>query len=109
MPKRTDLRPEKADLRFERANLKPKRHILGLRGLILSEMMNLRPGRPDSRPYRPNWWEDQCTDKGMNKSPPMFHRTLSPSAFQTTAQQVAQGQYVVSDTRCPALHDCELE
>ena len=25
------------------------------------------------------------------------------------AQQVAQGQYVVSDTRCPALSDCELE
>ena len=50
MPKRTDLRPEKADLRFERANLKPKRHILGLRGLILSEMMNLRSERPDSRP-----------------------------------------------------------
>ena len=23
-------------------------------------------------------------------------------------EQVAQGQYV-SDTRCPALHDCELE
>ena len=22
---------------------------------------------------------------------------------------VAQGQYVVSDTRCPALHDCGLE
>ena len=24
-------------------------------------------------------------------------------------KQVAQGQYVVSDTRCPALHDCEME
>ena len=24
-------------------------------------------------------------------------------------EQVAQGQYVVSDTRCPALPDCELE
>ena len=24
-------------------------------------------------------------------------------------QQVAQGQYVVSDTRCPALSDCELQ
>ena len=24
-------------------------------------------------------------------------------------QQVAQGQYVVSDTCCPALHDCELK
>ena len=26
-----------------------------------------------------------------------------------STEQVAQGQYVVSDTRCPALHDCELE
>ena len=25
------------------------------------------------------------------------------------SEQVAQGQYVVSDIRCPALHDCELE
>ena len=24
-------------------------------------------------------------------------------------KKVAQGQYVVSDTRCPALSDCELE
>ena len=24
-------------------------------------------------------------------------------------EQVAQGQYVVSDTRCPALHGCESE
>ena len=24
-------------------------------------------------------------------------------------EQVAQGQYVVSDTRCPAVHDCEFE
>ena len=28
---------------------------------------------------------------------------------QNDARQVAQGQYVVSDTRCPALSDCELE
>ena len=28
---------------------------------------------------------------------------------QNDAKQVAPGQYVVSDTRCPALHDCELE
>ena len=26
-----------------------------------------------------------------------------------TMKQVAQGQYVVSDTRCPALSDSELE
>ena len=25
------------------------------------------------------------------------------------ALRVAQGQYVVSNTHCPALHDCELE
>ena len=25
------------------------------------------------------------------------------------SEQVAQGQYVVSDTHCPALSDCELE
>ena len=30
-------------------------------------------------------------------------------ADEYLGQQVAQGQYVVSDTRCPALHDCELE
>ena len=24
-------------------------------------------------------------------------------------EQVTQGQYVVSDTRCPALHGCKLE
>ena len=24
-------------------------------------------------------------------------------------KQVALGQYVVSDTRCPAVHDCEFE
>ena len=28
---------------------------------------------------------------------------------KTILKQVAQGQYVVSDTRCPALSDCELE
>ena len=29
--------------------------------------------------------------------------------FKGDVEQVAQGQYVVSDTRCPALSDCELE
>ena len=24
-------------------------------------------------------------------------------------EQATQGQYVVSDTRCPTLHDCEFE
>ena len=34
-----------------------------------------------------------------------FHHLV----FQKKIEQVAQGQYVVSDTRCPALSDCELE
>ena len=38
----------------------------------------MRLERPDSRLERPSWW-DQWTDKGMNESPPMFYRTLSPS------------------------------
>ena len=29
--------------------------------------------------------------------------------LQKQEKQVAQGQYVVSDTRCPALHDCDME
>ena len=64
MPKRTDLRPEKADLKFDRANLKPKRHILGLRGLILSETMNLRPGRPDTRLTGPIGGRTNAQTKG---------------------------------------------
>ena len=28
---------------------------------------------------------------------------------RTRRKQVAQGQYMVSDTRCPALHGCKLE
>ena len=43
-------------------------------------------------------WEGRFGKKGTN----FF---LS----QTRHKQVAQGQYVVSDTRCPALSDCELE
>ena len=35
-------------------------------------------------------------------------RKTAPSEKET-GKQVAQGQYVVSDTRCPALHDYELE
>ena len=32
-----------------------------------------------------------------------------PGPAPKRKEQVAQGQYVVSDTRCPALHDCEFE
>ena len=39
--------------------------------------------------------------------PPVFYRTSSPSG-PLPKKQVAQGQYVVSDTHCPALYvnDC---
>ena len=36
-------------------------------------------------------------------------KTFLTSSPLTRMKQVAQGQYVVSDTRCPALSDCELE
>ena len=34
---------------------------------------------------------------------------VANSLAEVVMQQVAQGQYVVSDNRCPALLDCELE
>ena len=53
-------------------------------------------------------------DGRTNESPPVFYRTSSPSGplpkkAKKRREQVAQGQYVVSDTRCPALHNCELD
>ena len=36
-------------------------------------------------------------------------RASGQELYAQKAQQVAQGRYVVSDTRCPALHHCELE
>ena len=46
----------------------------------------------------------------VNKDP--FVWKLSIVSFNALSlsfnkKQVAQGQYVVGDTRCPALHDCE--
>ena len=35
--------------------------------------------------------------------------TSTPPKWQQQQQQVAQGQYVVSDTRCPAFHGCKSE
>ena len=42
---------------------------------------------------------------------PINQLTHSKSRLRSYAykEQVAQEQYVVSDTRCPALHDSELE
>ena len=34
---------------------------------------------------------------------------LSKSKYDRMKEQVTQGQYVVTDTRCPALSDCESE
>ena len=36
-------------------------------------------------------------------------RTKPLTELRATEKQVAQGQYVVSDTRCPALHRCNSE
>ena len=39
----------------------------------------------------------------------VLEKVTRASGQELYAQQVAQGQYVVSDIRCPALSDCELE
>ena len=45
----------------------------------------------------------------------IYHERLSAAtapligSIISQERQVAQGQYVVSDTRCPALHGCKLE
>ena len=52
------------------------------------ERADLRPERADLRPER--------ADLRLERA------YLGPEPF-------AQGQYVVSDTICPALHDCEFE
>ena len=40
---------------------------------------------------------------------PSHAERLNDSQVTNMNKQVAQGQYVVSDTRCPAFHDCELD
>ena len=67
-----------------------------------SEKADLRPVRanfrPESAEFRPERadFRSERTDFG-------------PDWADFRPEQVAQGQYVVSDTRCPALSDCELE
>ena len=82
---RADDRLEREDLMLESADLR-----LG-RADLKPERADLRPYRPDIRPGRPDEG-DKLIDKQTNK-----------------LKQVAQGQYVVSNTRCPALHHCELK
>ena len=130
-PYRPDLRPDRPNLRPERPNVRPE-------GLDLSpEGPDLRPERPDLRPERPDLKPERSdlrpegpdeggdgrtnkqTDGRTNESPPVFYRTLSPSRplpkklkiiiKSNMDKEVAQGQYMVSDTHCPALHGCKLQ
>ena len=39
----------------------------------------------------------------------VLEKVTRASGQEPYAQQVAQGQYVVSDTHCTALSDCKLE
>ena len=102
-----DLRSERPNLRSERLDLTPER--LDLR----PELPYLKPERPDLRPEGPDAGE------GTNKrKSPCVLQDFVP--FQAAAavkiiiksnmdKQVAQGQYMVSDTHCPALHGCKLQ
>ena len=47
---------------------------------------------------------------GRLKIPPCVLQDIGPlGPLPKKLKQVAQGQYVVSDTRYPALHGCKLE
>ena len=66
--------------------------------------------------------EDQPGDAGLTapsvdevigEMETVYHQLMDGEPFEylcqsDTVKQVAQGQYVVSETRCPALSDCEL-
>ena len=51
----------------------------------------------------------QCIIKTSQKIEPHEKRSKSERRLLASKEQVAHGQYVVSDTRCPVLHDCKLE
>ena len=57
--------------------------------------VDLRPERADFRPKKADLRSERAD--------------FRPERADLRPEQVAQGQYVVSDTRCPALHDYELE
>ena len=48
----------------------------------------------------------QCIIKTSQKIEPHEKRSKSEQRLLASKEQVAHGQYVVSDTRCPALHGC---
>ena len=50
---------------------------------------------PARQSIRCKYWIEKAPDFEANRT--------------TQTEQVAQVQFVVSNTRCPALHDCELE
>ena len=65
---------------------------------LTSALLDLNSAQTDGR-------MDEQTDE--RKSPCVLQDFVP---FGAAAQkQVAQGQYVVSDTRCPAVHDYEFE
>ena len=55
--------------------------------------------RPLGQPLKPK----------KDKQVALWTAVLFAPLIVIVIKQVAQGQYVVSDTRCPALSDCELE
>ena len=63
------------------------------------------PPRPQTRPLRL-----QIIPLRPLSNPPRLQIIhLRPQSSPHRTKQVAQGQYVVSDTRCPALHGCKSE
>ena len=51
----------------------------------------------------------QCIIKTSQKIKPHEKRSKLEQCLLASKEQVAHGQYVVSDTRCPVLHGCKLE
>ena len=54
---------------------------------------------------RTDEWMDKWTDE---RKSPCILQDFVPFGAAAQKEQVAQGQFVVSDTRCPALRDCGL-
>ena len=48
-------------------------------------------------------------DRRTSGNSPLCPTGNQPFGAAAQKEQVAQGQYMVSDTRCPALHGCKLE
>ena len=82
------MSPMKAILRSGRADLRPERVDSGLRGLGRD---NLRPERADFRSKKADLRSERAD--------------LRPERADLMLEPVAQRQYVVSDTCCPALYD----